>query len=98
MTVLRFLVCLDIFAGCGRVGRAFESLGCAALRFGLNSGPQYDLTRPDILSLIRGWLAGGVVAGGVARDSVHDLEPSAPRLPRIFLGRDPVRRSLVGAP
>ena len=56
-------VFLDIFAGSGGVARKLRGLNFLVLEIDINKGAAWDVTRPAVQKLIRGWLAAGLVWG-----------------------------------
>jgi len=45
------------------VAKELRKFGYAVIAFELDEGPEFDLTRPCVLDVIRGWIRGGCVLG-----------------------------------
>ena len=54
---------LELFAGRGKVSRALQRSGFASLAFDIENGPEFDLTHPRVLSIIKGWISSGCILG-----------------------------------
>ena len=54
------LVALDVFAGCGRVGRRLRRRGFNVISLDIKEG--IDVTLPEVRKLLRGWISAGIVA------------------------------------
>ena len=63
MRALSYQVFIEIFSGCGRLAKAVSCYHGPVLLWDISMGAQYDLTRQNNQSLLRGWIAGKKVWG-----------------------------------
>jgi len=58
-----FVVFLELYAGSEGVSKAIRRAGYGCVAFEISRGSQYDLLRPVVDDMIRGWISSGCVAG-----------------------------------
>ena len=53
----RYQLCLELFAGEGHIAAAWRAMGYGALCVEISLGGEFDLTRPCVWKLVRGWIS-----------------------------------------
>eukprot|EP00438_Fugacium_kawagutii_P003851 Skav230672 [mRNA] locus=scaffold2185:329965:335309:- [translate_table: standard] len=77
---LRVSIFLEIFCGCGRLGKAVQrKCGWPVLLWDISFGPQYDLLQPANQKKILNWIMSGQVRGGHLGTPCHSFSRARDR-------------------